>query len=163
MVYELFFDLFFAQKRLGIILADNIKKIKNMPLIFELTTEIPAKPDAIYNAWLDSKEHALMTEAESAVASHQIGATYKAHGEYISGKNVALVPHSFIQQTWRSAGFKETDVDSLVTVKLEDKGHFTQLTLIHSEVPEQEFDVETGWVAYYFTPMKKYFTAKNKH
>jgi activator of HSP90 ATPase len=131
-----------------------------MSLKFELTTEIPARAETIYNAWLDSQEHALMTESESAVASHEIGANYKAHGEYISGKNLELIPNVKIKQSWRSDSFKESDPDSIVEVLLEEKGNVTQLSLIHSEVPEQESHVEQGWVDYYFEPMKRYFSEK---
>jgi activator of HSP90 ATPase len=133
-----------------------------MSLKFEFTTEIPASAAAIYNAWLDSKEHALMTESESAVASHEVGANYKAHGEYISGKNLELVPNVKIRQSWRSDSFKDTDPDSIVEVLLEEKGSVTQLTLIHSGVPEQESHVEKGWIDYYFEPMKRYFGSKKQ-
>lgn len=54
-----------------------------MRLNFELSTEIPANAETVYNAWLDSEEHALMTDSESAVASHGIGALHQAHGDYI--------------------------------------------------------------------------------
>lgn len=131
-----------------------------MNLRFELTTEIPAKAEAVYNAWLDSEEHALMTDSESALASHTVGAEHKAHGAYIWGKNIELVPHSKIVQSWRSNSFKETDSDSIIEVTFEDKGDVTKLTLIHSEVPEKEFEVETGWQDHYFTPMVQYFNSK---
>lgn len=131
-----------------------------MSLKFTLKTEIPASAETIYNAWLDSKEHALMTDAESAVASHEVGAEHKAHGEYIWGKNIELIPNKKIVQTWRTGEFKPTDPDSVIEVLLEEKGGKTELTLIHSEVPDQEYHAETGWVEYYFKPMKAYFESK---
>ena len=131
-----------------------------MTLKFQLTTTIPAPAASIYNAWLSSKEHALMTESESALASHEPGAKHKAHGDYIWGINIELVPNKKIVQSWRTGLFTEQDPDSLIEVLLEDKGDATLLTLIHSEVPEQEYHVETGWVEYYFEPMKRYFSTK---
>jgi len=131
-----------------------------MSLTFHLTTEIPASAESIYNAWLNSQEHALMTNSESAVASHEVGAAYKAHGEHIWGKNIELVPNKKIVQTWRTKGFKETDPDSLLEVQFEDNGATTKLTLTHSEVPDQEVHAESGWTEHYFKPMTKYFQSR---
>ncbi len=130
-----------------------------MKLKFKLISEIPATPQAIYSAWLDSERHALMTDSESAIASQVVGAEYKAHGEYITGKNIELIPFKKIVQSWRSSSFKPEDEDSLLEVIFEEKGGETQLTLIHSNIPEQEYHVETGWVSHYFEPMKKYFSS----
>ncbi len=130
-----------------------------MSLKFELRTEIPAKAETIYNAWLDSKEHALMTEAEFAIGSHEIGAMHQAFGNYITGKNLELVPFSKIVQSWRNVDFQDSDPDSILEIYLKEKDGITILTLIHSGVPEQEFAVEQGWEDYYFAPMKNYFKA----
>ncbi len=131
-----------------------------MSLKFTLTAKIPASAKAIYNAWLDSEEHALMTDSESAVASHDVGAEYKAHGEYITGINKELVPNKKIVQTWRSSSFKKSDPDSLIEVLLVEKNGATEITLIHSNIPEPEYHVEKGWVDHYFEPMTRYFLAK---
>lgn len=133
-----------------------------MALQFTLHSEIPAMPEMIYNAWLDSEEHAKMTNSESAEASHEIGAKYKAHGEYIVGENKELVPNKKIVQSWRSTSFKDTDPDSIIEVELEESHIGTKLTLVHSMVPDQEFHVEHGWTDHYFTPMIAYFL-KKKH
>ena len=133
-----------------------------MSLTFTLTAVIPAKAETIYNAWLDSKEHALMTDSDSARASHKIGAIHKAHGTYITGKNLELIPNQKIVQSWRNSDFKKSDPDSLIEVTLKPKGSKTQVTIVHSGIPEHEFEVEQGWIDYYFIPMKHYFGTKNK-
>ncbi len=129
-----------------------------MKLKFELITEIPASARSIYSAWLDSEKHALMTDSESAIASQNEGAEYKAHGDYITGKNIELIPFKKIVQSWRSTSFKPEDEDSLIEVTFEEKGNVTEVKLVHSNIPEQEYHVETGWVTHYFEPMKKYFS-----
>lgn len=131
-----------------------------MSLTFTLKTEIPAKAERIYNAWLDSEEHAEMTDAEFAIASHKLGAKHQAHGDYIWGENLELIPFQKIIQTWRNAGFKESDENSILEVYFEEKDGITEITLIHKNVPDQEFEVETGWNDYYFEPMKGYFSKK---
>lgn len=131
-----------------------------MKIDFTLTTEISAKPDQIYNAWLDSKAHNEMTEGEGAIQSHTLGAIQKAHGNYIWGKNLELVPYSKIAQSWRTLAFVKSDEDSIVEVRFEEQNGKTKLTLIHTNVPEKEFHVKKGWVDHYFEPMQRYFSSK---
>lgn len=128
-----------------------------MSLKFRLKTEISASAETIYNAWLDSEEHERMTDGAYALASPLVGAEHKAHGDYIWGKNLELVPNKKIIQTWRSTGFLESDPDSILEVELIEKGKLTEIILTHSNVPIQESAVETGWEDYYFEPMKQYF------
>ena len=57
-----------------------------MAIKFEVTDLIPAAPDTIYNAWLDSKEHSGMTGGQANVSS-KVGDTFDAWDGYIQGKN----------------------------------------------------------------------------
>ena len=128
---------------------------------FTVTTEIPAKAEDIYVAWLDSDLHAAMTAADSAVASQEIGASHQAHGNYISGKNIELVPNQKIVQSWRTVEFAADDEDSLIEVSLEEEGRYTKITLRHSNLPENGGHYEQGWIDHYFTPMQDYFSNLN--
>ncbi len=73
-----------------------------MPYTFTLTTTIPASPEEIYQAWLDSLAHSEMTGG-AANMSEQIGAEVSAWDGYISGRNLELVPGERIVQSWRTA------------------------------------------------------------
>ena len=128
-----------------------------MALSFTVSTTIPAGKETIYNAWLDSKQHALMLGTGSAIGSHKVGDTFMAHDGYITGTNDELVPYSKIVQRWRSTEFKESDEDSVITVTFEDASGGTLVTLIHSNLPPHGMQYETGWVIHYFEPMKEYF------
>ncbi len=133
-----------------------------MSINIKLTSTIPAKASDVYSAWLDSKEHARMTESNHAVASDKVGATYTAHNEYVVGKNLELIPNKKIVQSWRNTEFKKTDPDSILEVRFKSEGAKTLLTLIHKGIPEHEAHVKQGWKDYYFEPMKRYFIAKKK-
>lgn len=128
-----------------------------MTYSFTLTTEIKAPAEKIYKAWLNSNEHAKMTEAESAIASHNIGDIFKAHGEYIFGKNIELVPNKKIVQTWRTVEFLDTEPDSLLEIIFEENDSKTKITLKHTNVSNMKY--KQGWIDYYFVPMKNYFEA----
>ncbi|HWZ05017.1 MAG TPA: SRPBCC domain-containing protein [Mucilaginibacter sp.] len=128
-----------------------------MALSFTVSAIIPASKEAIYDAWLDNKQHAQMTGTGSAIASHKVGDAFMAHDDYITGTNVELTPYSKIVQRWRSADFADNDEDSVITVTLEDATCGTMVTLTHSNLPPHGSQYESGWVTHYFEPMKVYF------
>lgn len=131
-----------------------------MRYAFTLTTTIPASADEIYDAWLDSRAHSEMTGAEAS-QSDEVGAVVTAWGDYISGRNLELVPGERIVQSWRSADFTDEHEDSVITVTLEEVEDGTLLTLVHSNVPEGQTSYERGgWEEHYFEPMKEYFAKR---
>ena len=129
-----------------------------MPYNFTLTTLIPASPQEIYEAWLDTVTHSEMTGVE-ALMSDEIGAEVSAHDGYITGRNLELVPGERIVQSWRTADFADEHGDSVIAVTLEDADGGALLTLLHSNVPDEQTSYERGgWQEYYFEPMKRYFS-----
>lgn len=130
---------------------------------FTVATVLPATPQAVYDAWLDSKAHGAMTGAK-ATASPEVGARYTATDDYIWGTNLELVPGEKIVQSWRSTDFASGDQDSLITVMLKAVPEGTELTLHHSDIPDSQADTGyvEGWRDYYFTPMLAYFTKAAK-
>ena len=79
-----------------------------MSFKFTVSDIIPAKPRAIYDAWLDSKAHGLMSGGK-AKASAKVGAAFTAWDNYISGTNLELMRGKRIVQSWRSAEFAAGD------------------------------------------------------
>jgi uncharacterized protein YndB with AHSA1/START domain len=133
-----------------------------MPYTFTLTTTIPASPEQIYEAWLDSIGHSEMTGGE-ATMSEEVGAAVTAWDGYISGRNLELIPGERIVQSWRTTEFADNDEDSIITVVLQEAGDGTLLTLEHSNVPDTHKSYEEGgWHANYFEPMVAYFAALNE-
>jgi uncharacterized protein YndB with AHSA1/START domain len=131
-----------------------------MALSFTVSDVIPARKEAIYDAWLDSEKHAKMTSSAAAIGSIKVGGEFMAHDGYIAGKNKELVPYSKIVQSWRSTEFKDGEEDSLITVTFEDTAGGTLVTLTHSNVPEGGEHYESGWRSHYFEPMKTYFSSR---
>ncbi len=125
-----------------------------MEIILRTTLNAPAKD--IYNAWLSSEGHTKMTGGE-ATASNKIGDYFTAWDGYIHGKNLVLEENKRIVQSWRTSQFLENETDSQIEVLLKEKDGVTELTLIHSNVPESGEHYRKGWDEHYFQPMKKYF------
>ncbi len=130
-----------------------------MPYTYTLTSTIPASPQEIYDAWLDSIGHSEMTGG-AAEMSDEIGAEISAWDGYISGRNLELVPGERIVQSWRTTKFSDEHEDSIITVTLEELDDGTLLTLVHSNVPDDHRSYEEGgWHSRYFEPMQAYFAA----
>jgi uncharacterized protein YndB with AHSA1/START domain len=123
-----------------------------------LTATIPASPDEIYQAWLDSIGHSEMTGSEARM-SDEVGAEVSAWDGYISGRNLELIPGERIVQSWRTTEFGDEEEDSVITVVLQETEEGTLLTLDHSNVPDEHKGYEEGgWQSNYFEPMIAYFT-----
>ncbi|MGD0026854.1 MAG: SRPBCC domain-containing protein [Xanthobacteraceae bacterium] len=128
-----------------------------MPYTYTLTSIIPASAQEIYDAWLDSLVHSEMTGGE-ATTSDEIGAEVSAWDGYIRGRNLELVPGERIVQSWRTTEFTDEHEDSIVTLTLEEADDGTLLTLVHSNVPDDQRSYEEGgWESKYLEPMKVYF------
>jgi peroxiredoxin/uncharacterized protein YndB with AHSA1/START domain len=88
-----------------------------MSLKFTVSDVIPATPEAIYDAWLDSRAHGKMTGAK-AKASAKVGGDFSVWDGYAIGKNLELDPGKRIVQSWRTTDFAASDPDSKITVTL---------------------------------------------
>jgi uncharacterized protein YndB with AHSA1/START domain len=126
---------------------------------FTLTTLIHATSQAIYEAWLDSRGHTEMTGGEAEMSA-EVGGVVSAWDGYISGRNLELVPHTRIVQSWRTTQFTEQDADSRIIVTLTRAPGGTNLTLEHRNVPDGQTSYEKGgWQSHYFEPMQRFFGA----
>jgi activator of HSP90 ATPase len=135
-------------------------KEARVPYDFTLTAVVPAAAREIYEAWLDSLAHSEMTGGQARM-SDEIGAEVSAWDGYITGRNLELMPHQRIVQSWRTAEFTDDHGDSTITVTLEDDDGGTLLTLVHSNVPDGQTSYEQGgWQDYYFEPMAEYFSKR---
>lgn len=133
-----------------------------MPFAFTLTETIPATPQQIYDAWLDSDGHSAMT-GSAAQAARQEGAAFTAWGGYIGGRNLVLQPDRRIVQSWRTTRFTPADADSQIEVLLEPVAGGTRLTLHHTNVPDGHSGYQDGgWQDHYFEPMKRWFGVARK-
>ena len=130
-----------------------------MPASITLSTLIPAPPDIVYSAWLDSDGHTAFTGA-SAYIDPRVGGRHSAWDGYVHGTTLELLPGSKIVQSWRTATFPD-GVDSRLEVHLSIAGGATRLTLVHSAIPDKHLkEVERGWQEFYFKRMTDFFAAK---
>jgi activator of HSP90 ATPase len=114
-----------------------------------------ALPHDVYEALMDSKKHAAFSGSK-AVISREVGGTFTAYDDYISGKNIELVPDKKIVQDWRASDWPQ-GYYSRVTFSLIPVHDGTRLDFTHANVPEgTEDEFKQGWIDNYWEPMKKF-------
>ena len=126
---------------------------------FTLKTIIASSPELIYNAWLDSEQHSQMTGGEAFICHNTIE-NFTTWDGYITGKNIELHLNKKIVQSWRTTEFDDNDNYSIVEIVLKEVDLGTELTLTHSNLPDNGEQYIAGWENHYFGPMKRYFGSK---
>ena len=123
---------------------------------FTLSETFNASAETLYKAWLSTDGHTLMTGSPAKVDGREGGA-FTAWDGYIWGIFLKLEPHKRITQSWRTSEFPGEADESHVELVFEQVGNETKLTLVHTEIPEEQDGYKQGWLDFYFKPMKEYF------
>ena len=88
------------------------------------------------------------------------GGVFRAFDGMLSGKILHIEPKALIVQTWRSANWPLTAMDSVLTLLFWPAEDGARIELVHANVPEEDFaGVSQGWEKYYWTPWRAYLTA----
>lgn len=132
-----------------------------MSVEFSVSGVVPADPEAVWRAWLDSKGHSAMTGSPAHVSA-EVGGPFNAWDGYISGTNVVIEPPGRILQAWRTVEFAESDPDSRLEVIFEPDPNGTKITINHSGLPDHGMQYKDGWVESYFIPMERYFSGSSE-
>jgi activator of HSP90 ATPase len=114
-----------------------------------------ASPHEVYEALMDSEKHAAFTGGKARI-SREVGGSLMAYDDYITGKNVALVPDQKIVQDWRAVDWPEGWF-SRVTFEFTLIPEGTRLDFTHTDVPDgTEEEFARGWIENYWEPMKAF-------
>jgi len=128
---------------------------------FSISEVIPASPDLIYSAWLDTTAHSAFTGDEASVEPF-VGGRHTSFGGYAEGTTLELSPGRRIVQTWRSKDFPDGTPDSRLEVTLEETLGGTMVTIQHTEIPSGQGErYREGWVKYYLQALKQYFAGQS--
>jgi activator of HSP90 ATPase len=121
---------------------------------------IPAKPEEIFEAFVDEKKHAEFTGAKAS-SDPKVGGIFTAWDGYIFGKYLKLERGKRIIQEWKTTEWPDYP-PSIVEFSFMKRGDGTELTMVHSKVPAgQAESYKQGWIDFYWEPMKKYFGEKS--
>ncbi len=125
------------------------------------TVKFNAKPEVLYSLYADSKKHTAAIGVKSEM-NMKVGGKWRAYDGDLFGTTLAVVRNRVIVQTWRGNDWKADQPDSLFTLFFEKDGKGGKLTMVHANIPDDQYEgIKTGWTTYYWTPWKKYL-AKRK-
>jgi len=135
-----------------------------MPDAFQLEMVVPAEPQRVFTAWLDSKEHAAFTGGGEAVVEPWAGGRFISWDGYIHGILLGVETGKRIVQTWRTSEFPPEARDSRLTVEFEPARGGTRVRIRHGDLPPSQVKkYEKGWVQHYLKPLADYFAKGGKH
>lgn len=116
--------------------------------------QLPVPPEDVYNAITNPITLELWT-GESAVMSEEPGSEFSLWDGSITGRNIAFDPGKKIVQHWY---FGEQEEDSVVTILLHARGTGTSVELLHTNIPDEDYDeISKGWDRYYFGGLKEFY------
>jgi activator of HSP90 ATPase len=129
-----------------------------MGRIIRQSATLHASPHAVYEALMDSRQHAKITGSPARI-SRKVGGAISAYGGYISGTNLELEPDRKIVQAWTASEWPAGHL-SRVTFRLTPVKAGTRIDFTHSGVPDRFFDdIKQGWIDNYWQPLRARFNA----
>ena len=130
------------------------EKIVSTSIHQEVT--INAKPEEVYQAFMDEARHSAFTGGASRI-SNEVGGRAEMHDGQIVAQNIELEANRKIVQAWRVAAWDE-GVYTLLRISLAADGSGTRLTLDQTGCPEDMTEhLSAGWEARYWQHLKAYF------
>jgi uncharacterized protein YndB with AHSA1/START domain len=116
--------------------------------------DIPAPPEDIYHALTNPVTLQLWT-GEPAVMEAVPGTEFSLWNGSISGRNLEFEPGRKLVQQWY---FGDQAEASVVTIILHPKGKGTSVELIHTNIPDKEFNaISRGWNESYFGVLQEFY------
>jgi activator of HSP90 ATPase len=116
---------------------------------------IPAKPEEIYLALTNPATIQLWT-GEPAVMSTEPGSEFSLWEDSIVGRNIAFEESKLIKQEWY---FGDQEPPSIVTIKLHPHKQGCSVELLHTNIPDDEYDnFVSGWDESYFGMLEEFYS-----
>jgi activator of HSP90 ATPase len=115
---------------------------------------IPAPPDEVYAAITNPISIQLWT-GEPAEMSTVAGSEFSLWSGSIIGRNLEFEENKKIVQVWY---FGDQEQESIVTIKLHPDKSGTSFELLHTNIPEDDFeDMKEGWQNSYVDSLIEFF------
>ncbi len=125
------------------------------------SVELSAAPEAIYDALLDSRQHAAFTGFDAEIDAREGGAFITCEGRN-SGYTLVLVPGRRIVQAWTHRDWPEHHY-SIATFDLAPMGRGTRLTFTQVGVPTEAYALlDEGWRTTYWGPLARYLAMRRR-
>lgn len=118
---------------------------------------IDGNVDLVYEAFVNPKKLAKIT-GEKASNDMKEGGKFTAYSNYITGKNLELIPGKKIVWEWSCEDLpKGTLVKATIDLKKLNERQ-SEISFILENIPDEYAeDLKEGWKMFYFDPIKDHF------
>lgn len=119
--------------------------------------KINAEPSDIYAA-LTNPFTIELWSGYAAKMSTVPGSEFEMWEGDICGQNIEFEENKKIVQEWY---FGDQEEKSIVTIRLFDMKKYTEILLLHTNIPADDYkDITIGWNEYYMGAIKEFFEAE---
>lgn len=119
----------------------------------ELSVDLFVKPHLVWDTWMDSHKHSLLSQAP-ALIDPRVGGSYSLWGGSVVGEFVYLDRPKVIAQTWRTEDFTPDMDDSRLELTFEEKVRGTTVRVVHAHIPGAMVGMfRQAWSQFYFPRM----------
>jgi activator of HSP90 ATPase len=119
-----------------------------------------ATTKALYELYMSAKLHSLITGGQVKI-TQKVGDRFRVFDGYITGKNLQLIKHQLIVQSWRGSDWDAKAKDSTFLISFEQKGSDALINVVHANVPDKAADsLDKGWRNHYWKPWKQWLAGK---
>ncbi len=130
-----------------------------MRKVIQQSVLLPRSAVELFDMYLDPKKHQAFTGAPVTIGPTP-GSAFSAFDGVLTGSILTVVKSSLVVQSWRSAKFTSTDIDSTLILSFTSEQEKGRINLVHLDVPEHDFEgVAEGWQKYYWEPWLRYLEA----
>jgi len=127
-----------------------------MPKNVIVAADLPAPPERLFDMYLGAEAHAAFT-GQPVTLDPRPGGEFRAFGGILSGTMLHIEPKRLIVQTWRSANWEASAIDSVLILSFWPHDAGGRIELVHVNVADEDFaGVSHGWEKYYWTPWRAY-------
>ncbi len=120
-------------------------------VVFKNTTA-----ETLYNLYMEAKQHSAVIGGPVKIQNKE-GIAFTAYDDYISGKNLQLIPGKLIVQSWWASDWDAQETISTFILLFEQKGKDAIVHMTHANVPDQHYKgIKDGWDDYYWKPWKEF-------
>jgi len=121
---------------------------------FKKTFKINAEPSDVYSA-LTNPFTIEIWSGYPAQMSEEPGSEFSLWEGDITGKNLEFIKDRKVIQEWY---FGEQKDKSVVTISIQPDRENSQVTVEHTNIPDDDFDdIAEGWREYYFGAIMNFF------
>ena len=118
---------------------------------FQYTLEIAADPEEVFSA-LTVPFQIELWSGYPADMKAEVGYEFSLWEGDITGVNLEVKANRLLVQEWF---FGEQEEKSIARIELKKKGAYTQVELLHTNIPADAYDeITEGWQEYYLGAVK---------